>query len=82
MLLLIKQRIQLFQHFFYISDNAGGNQNVLVDLRRIHINLKDLCMRRKAGGITKYPVAEACAHRHKKIAFSHAEIGILCTMHA
>ena len=56
--------------------------DVFVDLRRVYIDLKDLCILRKPGGIAGNTVTEAGACHDQKITLAHSKVGGLGSMHA
>ena len=56
--------------------------DILTDLRRIHIQLQDLCLIGEFLRISEYTVTEAHADRDQKIALTDTVIRCLGSMHA
>ncbi len=81
MILLVKQRIQAFQHFFHIADDAGAGHNILINLCRIHINLQNLCVLCKFGCISEYTVTETGTYRNQKITAGNSQVRIFGSVH-
>ena len=81
MILLIKQRIQAFQHFFHISDDTCTRNNIFINLSRIHIDLQHFCMLCKFGCISEYTVTETGTYRDQEITVCHTQVRIFGSVH-
>ena len=78
----IQPGVQLAQDHLHIADDAGIHLNILIDLSRVDIQLKDLGIPCKLGRIACHPVAEPGAHHDQQVGLCYAEIRSLCSMHA
>ena len=78
----IQTGVQLSEDQLCVPDDAGVHLDVLVDLRRIDVDLEDLGILRELGGIARHPVAEPGAHNNQKIRLSDAEVGGLGSVHS
>ena len=56
--------------------------DVFVDLSRVYIDLKDLCILRKPGGIAGNTVTEAGSCHDQEITLTHPKVGGLGSVHA
>ncbi len=74
--------VQFFQYVLNVSDYRNIHQNIFVDLRRIDIDLQNLCLLCKFRCISGHAVGKTHADRDQKIAFTDAQIGRFCSVHA
>lgn len=74
-------RKETFQHFFYITDNRSVYYHVLIDLCRIHIDLKDFGIFCKFGYFSYHTVTETGADDDQKVTVRHTKVGSLGSVH-
>ena len=70
------------QHFLEVANDLRGYNDIFIDLRRIDIDLKDLCIFRERLRIAGHTVAETGAQHDQKVALADAVVGRLCPVHA
>ena len=80
--LLRQPFIQEVEHILQISHKRRVRADVFVDLRRIDVDMKDLCPGSEGLHIPDHPVGEAGSQGHKKVAAAHAQVGGLGPVHA
>ena len=81
-ILLLQIPVQNMKDFFDITDNLFCHNNIFIDLRRIDINLQDLCVFGKCLRISGHTVTESRAQDNEKVALAHSVVGSLCTVHS
>ena len=81
MILLVELLVELLQHKLQITDNSGIDTDILIDLRRINIDLDDLGILGKFVRIACHAVGESCPQRNQQVTFAHAEVGCLRAVH-
>ncbi len=79
--LLRNPLIQPGKHFLQISYQRNIRLDVLVDLRRIHINVQYLRMLRKFLRISHHTIGETRAESNQQVTLADAKIGSLRAVH-
>ena len=77
----VQTGIEFSQNHLQITDDACVSVNVLVDLCRIHIDLKDLRVLCELGRVAGHTITEAGTCHDQQIALADAEVGSLGSMH-
>ena len=74
--------VQLLQSFFQVADHARIDNDIFVDLRRVNIELQDLCILCESAGVSCHSVGKTGAEYDQQITFCHAKIRSLRTVHS
>ena len=71
-----------FQNLPDVSGHGSVHHHVFIDLRRVHIDLEDLCLVGEMFGISYVPVGESGPQHNNQVALVHAQIGGFGSVHA
>ncbi len=80
--LLVDSSVELLQNDPDIPDDSDGGGDVLVDLRRVHIDVDNVCSPGERGRFADDPVAEARADHNQQVAHRDDHVGDLRPVHS
>ena len=78
----VQPGIELAKDDLHVADDAGVHLDILVNLRRINIQLENLCVLCKFRRVAGHTVAEPGPHHNQQVGLGYAEVGGLGTVHA
>ncbi len=74
--------VQLLEHQLQVAHQAHVRTDVLIDFRRVHIDVENFGMLREFPGIADHPVGEPGPQGDQQVALADAQVGGLGAVHA
>ncbi len=81
-LLFLQQAVDILQGDFGVTHDRQVHNDVLIDGRRVHVDVNDLGIGRKGFDLARHAVVKTHTHGDQKIAMADGHVGVIGAVHA